>query len=1193
MNKITKFLFTSALSLAAIPASVLAFNSSREVEQVNAEREREVIDVESHNSFNMKVVSSVLSWDAQDKATGYKVTLKNLSLEDITSWESNLTAVPIISYLDQDKIDTGKYVLRVDALGIDKFATMPYFYMSNVDKLANPCSLQWLGNNAIWEYVEDASSYTLNLYNFDGLVKSIPNATCPTDLSSFSPEDGWTFTVKALGNGTLSSKRDSEIVESPKKGSGDRVIQPYTSKNMFKMKIDSKGVLSWNAFPNAKSYHISLKNMNLIEVASWDVTNTAAPIISYMDHIKCNSGQYVMEVSADLAPKNPAKMTYYYTSNVNQLESPTNLQWIGDRAAWDSVEGATLYNIVVYNYEDIVTEQTIPGCLFNCSEYSPKDGWTFKVRALSNGTVSAKRDSKFSESGQLVLPKAVFTVELFAYDLANKAMGGGSLELITDKDSVQGLSIDALATEGKQVTVKAEAELNYKFIGWKEETPFAYETVSSIAEYSFTANRDIFLYAVFQQAFTVSFDPNGGTGTMEDETDKYGEYTLPACEFTAPAGQKFVGWSLTQDGEELLLKDSKIDVNADLMFYAIYENYAFTQQPVDNAAATTTEDDKNVISPEWNVNFAATKYEVYEDDVLYSEINKKWFDISYEVEGSHNYFIRAYYDDTNYVESNPFTLTWADEIVDIVYALGDHGVGSNMLCTAKKNSEHYLLGFNDTGIIPEPGYSFDHWEISGVEKNPGEAINANDFTVVVAIYSQSPVSGLTAKYNGIPVVAGNSLNTDDLYIALKYENGSVNELDYHQAGFYIGNENIDNIAEYIFDKTGIIQIRVVSEEKEAVINIEVTGYQVSFSSNGGGSAMNTIFNQYGEVELPICGYSAPFGKEFAGWKLNNEGELIQAGAKVNVTEDVCYFAQWKDSEPEKLDVSYYGGNVEKGSSLESSLIMISLTYHNGDKVDVNVEDAEFYLGEDKIDNIATYKFDIAKQYDVTVKYAGLTAHMMINVPVKQYTVTFNPGSGTGVMNPDVHDEGEYHLPSCSFDAPEGMEFDYWTVNEEHKEVGEVIELTGDVTVVAVWKNLPEEPEEPEEPEDVYYFVHFNPNGGTGEQDDDGSGLLEGEEYELPECSFTAPAGKVFDCWEINGESYNPGDTITVDSDKTIKAIWKDAGSQGGDTPSTPDTPTSEPAKKKGCGGSVIAASSLISIVSLAGAVLLFAKRKQD
>ena len=42
---------------------------------------------------------------------------------------------------------------------------------------------------------------------------------------------------------------------------------------------------------------------------------------------------------------------------------------------------------------------------------------------------------------------------------------------------------------------------------------------------------------------TISFDPNGGTGTMQPMKVKAGvDFTLPECTFTPPAGKEFAGW---------------------------------------------------------------------------------------------------------------------------------------------------------------------------------------------------------------------------------------------------------------------------------------------------------------------------------------------------------------------------------------------------------------------------------------------------------------------------------------------------------------------------------------------------------------------------------------------------------------------------------------------------------------------------
>ena len=68
--------------------------------------------------------------------------------------------------------------------------------------------------------------------------------------------------------------------------------------------------------------------------------------------------------------------------------------------------------------------------------------------------------------------------------------------------------------------------------------------------------------------YTVSFNANGGTGTMADVTGISGEYTLPANGFTAPAGKQFKAWSV--GGVEKAAGD-KITVNANTTVTAVWE----------------------------------------------------------------------------------------------------------------------------------------------------------------------------------------------------------------------------------------------------------------------------------------------------------------------------------------------------------------------------------------------------------------------------------------------------------------------------------------------------------------------------------------------------------------------------------------------------------------------------------------------
>ena len=71
--------------------------------------------------------------------------------------------------------------------------------------------------------------------------------------------------------------------------------------------------------------------------------------------------------------------------------------------------------------------------------------------------------------------------------------------------------------------------------------------------------------------YTVSFNANGGTGTMAEVTGvSAGAYTLPANDFTAPDGKRFVGWA-TSAGGTATAAGGTITVSANVTLYAIWE----------------------------------------------------------------------------------------------------------------------------------------------------------------------------------------------------------------------------------------------------------------------------------------------------------------------------------------------------------------------------------------------------------------------------------------------------------------------------------------------------------------------------------------------------------------------------------------------------------------------------------------------
>ena len=152
------------------------------------------------------------------------------------------------------------------------------------------------------------------------------------------------------------------------------------------------------------------------------------------------------------------------------------------------------------------------------------------------------------------------------------------------------------------------------------------------------------------------------------------------------------------------------------------------------------------------------------------------------------------------------------------------------------------------------------------------------------------------------------------------------------------------------------------------------------------------------------------------------------------------------------------------------------------------------------------------------------------VPAKYITISFDPNGGTGTMKPMRVKAGVgYTLPECTFTPPEGKEFAGWlAVNGNVYPAGHDVFSTYDQSLKATWKDK----------EVTEVTISFDPNGGTGTMQP--MKVKSGEEFELPECTFTPPEGKEFAGWlASNGNVFPAGMLSYYYNDATLKATWKD------------------------------------------------------
>ena len=150
-----------------------------------------------------------------------------------------------------------------------------------------------------------------------------------------------------------------------------------------------------------------------------------------------------------------------------------------------------------------------------------------------------------------------------------------------------------------------------------------------------------------------------------------------------------------------------------------------------------------------------------------------------------------------------------------------------------------------------------------------------------------------------------------------------------------------------------------------------------------------------------------------------------------------------------------------------------------------------------------------------------------------YTIYFNANGGSGSMNSIELEEGKnFTIPSNPFTRTD-YEFVGWNTKADGSgasyDAGESLTLTTDLTLYAQWKEIIK-----------YYTLLFNANGGSGSMNS--IELEEGKNFTIPSNPFSRTDYE-FVGWNTkadgSGASYDAGESLTLTTDLTLYAQWKE------------------------------------------------------
>ena len=270
----------------------------------------------------------------------------------------------------------------------------------------------------------------------------------------------------------------------------------------------------------------------------------------------------------------------------------------------------------------------------------------------------------------------------------------------------------------------------FSFFDSDEVTPLS-NTVTDLCGYVYIGTYDRMIrQAVDSYERTVSFDANGGTGTMEPITVLTFDRFYPACTFTPPSGESFLGWALTSDGDILR---SPIGVSEDTILYAkwgvkkvtvtfIVDGSEYDVQEVDSGTVVNPPKDpmlEGYVFRGWSPDISDQVL----DDAIFTAVFAKMVPITYLVDGKIVDEVIGYAEgDTVSVlerySMEGYTVSeWYTEDVKVdegQFILGSKDV--TFTATSKVNQYSVIFKDHDGSIISEG--SFDYGSSVIVPEDP-------------------------------------------------------------------------------------------------------------------------------------------------------------------------------------------------------------------------------------------------------------------------------------------------------------------------------------------------------------------------------------------------------------------------------------------------------------------------------------------
>ncbi len=697
-----------------------------------------------------------------------------------------------------------------------------------------------------------------------------------------------------------------------------------------------------------------------------------------------------------------------------------------------------------------------------------------------------------SEIGETVTLYAVWKIDQHTFTFTNSPV----------------TKIDPITLDyGAEVTKPADPVYpKYDFAGWSYNGEIT-EIPSTMPAYDmeFRAEWNV-------ASYVVSYDANGGFGTMKDETIEYFvSTTLYKNEFSW-TGHKFIGWNTEKNGGGTSYTDMDIVTDiGDTVLYAQWETLKYFVVFHSNPADADYADETKVQEFEYDVAEALDKNSFSIDGFDFDSWNTKADGSGTKYQDGQSVVNLCVVDGDEF----PLYAQWVPKAQTIVLEKGEHGLNDGVA---------YVKYGDESAVIQTPVESEDGFAVScyGLVSVSLRSLKASATTFIPVLYPDGSFADSPYVKNGKWAYASDDLALTAMFDAV-YDTTVIDAKSSEKIRT-VSYDGSPEVLEHVFDVSAEDKravdiesvILLTSDDKQDVgmaYTFDQDAQTVTVTSDDGVWGDLEIRVNYVPLKCTVTLYAGEGGQAF-GSGTYDYGVQVTIEA---VPEDHYAFVKWSDDSDAARRTFEIQGDIELTATFTKKQYTLTLLAGDGGLVNGEKKTQGLYYYGDKVEAVAVPDegFEFDRWSDDGTSESTRTIVIGSDIEYTAYfkervlTATWEDWNGTVLDEGTVKYGGtpEYKGPSPYY---KGYDFLGWTP--------EVSAIYDDTTYTAVYDV------------EMVTYIWYNEDGSLAYA----ATIPYGEtpEYKGPEPTMD---GYVFVGWEET----EPGIFVPVFADPAYIVIFLD------------------------------------------------------